>query len=93
MSDSLLSHSQMSTLLNITFIIVVIGAINWYTTVVMHRNLVSTVIQKQDGTDLTKTTKNEKIIYALIGISGIVLLYGYFTHLINMQVLSSTPHW
>jgi uncharacterized membrane protein YuzA (DUF378 family) len=93
MSDSLLSKSQMSMLLKIAIIIAAIGAINWYTTVIMHRNLVNTILQKENGTNLKKTSQNEKIIYALIGAAGVIVLYGYFQHLIDLHIQPAAPHW
>jgi uncharacterized membrane protein YuzA (DUF378 family) len=93
MSDSLLSKSQMSMLMKIAIILAAVGAINWYTTVIMHRNLVNTILQNQNKTDLTKTSKNENIIYALIGAAGLLVLYGYFNSFISMHIQSAAPHW
>ena len=86
MSNEIISREQMSMLLKISVLIAAVGAINWYTTVVMNRNLINQLLNKKDDIKAKETTQNERIIYALIGATGVVILYGYFNDMMTMRI-------
>lgn len=90
MSNEIISREQMSMLLKISVLIAAVGAINWYTTVVMNRNLINQLLNKKDDIKAKETTQNERIIYALIGAAGVVILYGYFNDMMKMSIRRSS---
>ncbi len=86
MANEILSQEHMSMLLKVSVLIAAVGAINWYTTIIMNRNLVNQLLDKKDDAKTKETTKNERIIYALIGAAGVIILYGYFNDLMKMNI-------
>ena len=86
MSEEMISRENMSMLLKVSVLIAAVGAINWYTTIVMNRNLVNQLLNKKDDPKTNETTKNERLIYALIGAAGVIILYGYMNNLMTMSI-------
>jgi len=73
MSQDLLAKEHMTNLFKISIVIAAIGAINWYTSA-MGKNLVSSIARvEQTKPQLTKT---EQVIYLIVGIAGVIVLYG-----------------
>ena len=80
MSQDLLTKEQMTTLFKVSIVIAAIGAVNWYTSV-LGTNVVSSVLgTEQDKPYMTKT---EKFVYLIVGIAGVIVLYGAY----NGQIL------
>jgi len=75
MSQDFLTKEQMSTLFKVSVVIAAIGAINWYTSV-LGTNVVSSVL----GVEQHKVymSKTEKFIYLIVGIAGVIVLYGFY---------------
>lgn len=80
MSEDLLTKEQMTTLFKVSVVIAAIGAVNWYTSA-LGTNVVSSVLgTEQDKAYMTKT---EKFVYLIVGIAGVIVLYGAY----NGQIL------
>lgn len=75
MSRDLLTKEQMTNLFKVSVVVAAIGAINWYTSV-LGTNVVSAV----SGVEQHKVsvTKTEKFIYLIVGIAGVIVLYGLY---------------
>ena len=86
MSEEIISRENMSMLLKVSVLVAAVGAINWYTTIVMNRNLINQLLNKKDDPKTKETTKNERLIYALIGAAGVIILYGYMNNLMTMSI-------
>lgn len=80
MSQDLLTKEQMTTLFKVSIVVAAIGAVNWYTSI-LGTNVVSSVL----GTEQHKAymTKTEKFVYLIVGIAGVIVLYGAY----NGQIL------
>ena len=65
MSQDLVSKDNMKMICQVAVVIAAVGAINWYTTL-MGYNLVAMV---------AGSTKVERFLYLVVGISGVIVLY------------------
>lgn len=75
MSRDFLTKEQMTSLFKVSVVVAAIGAINWYTSV-LGTNVVSAILGvKQYKVAMTKT---EKFIYLIVGIAGVIVLYGLY---------------
>lgn len=76
MSQDFLTKEQMTTLFKVSVVVAAIGAINWYTSV-LGTNVVSAIL----GVEQHKVamTKTEKFIYLIVGIAGVIVLYGVYS--------------
>jgi uncharacterized membrane protein YuzA (DUF378 family) len=75
MSQDLLTKEQMTTLFKVSVVIAAIGAVNWYTSI-MGTNVVGSVLGvEQHKVPMTKT---EKFVYLIVGIAGVIVLYGVY---------------
>ena len=77
-----MSSMDMSDICKIALVVAAIGAINWYTCVVMDYNLISVIA----GTKHQKimVNKTERILYTVVGIAGAIVLYCIFDNKINV---------
>lgn len=85
MSEELLSHDQMSNILKVAIIISAAAAINWYSTNVLNTNFINKFLNKQDVVQ-QPLSKVERIIYTVIGVAGIIVLYGFWNNAIRLRV-------
>ncbi len=75
MSQDFISKENMSMLCKVSVVLAAIGAINWYTTL-MGTNLVA---------HISGSSKVERFIYLLVGISGVIVLYCFFNDMIVLR--------
>ena len=75
MSQDFISKENMSMLCKVSVVLAAIGAINWYTTS-MGTNLVA---------HISGSSKVERFIYLLVGISGVIVLYCFFNDMIVLR--------
>ena len=75
MSQDFISKENMSMLCKVSVVLAAIGAINWYTNS-MGTNLVA---------HISGSSKVERFIYLLVGISGVIVLYCFFNDMIVLR--------